>query len=75
MPELDWLDVVKFINWGTCPPNSPHAELLLQVLQVFNRQWSISIIHIFKEFNCVADYLAKCVVYDHTSLSIRSVFS
>ncbi|CAN0838514.1 hypothetical protein LINGRAHAP2_LOCUS2194 [Linum grandiflorum] len=38
--------------------NHQHASLILQIQELIRRDWDVQINHIYREGNCLADYLA-----------------
>ncbi|KAJ1424080.1 Ribonuclease H-like superfamily [Sesbania bispinosa] len=57
--ECDALEVVEVLNGITNVDFHPLARVVLQVKNLLCREWVVTILHIYRDANSVADSLAK----------------
>ncbi|CAN1229118.1 Putative ribonuclease H protein At1g65750 [Linum perenne] len=56
--QSDSAAAVAMLQAGGCPVHK-HSALITEFQDLRARQWEVSIVHIFREANCCADYMAN----------------
>ncbi|KAJ1377886.1 Reverse transcriptase-like [Sesbania bispinosa] len=56
------LRVVHLLHLELIPESAPDKDLLLEIRNMLQKNWDVSLAHVLREANSVTDYLAKGVV-------------
>ncbi|KAJ1402257.1 Ribonuclease H-like superfamily [Sesbania bispinosa] len=57
--ETDSLEVVENLNNYVESPLHPHKDILSHIKELLRKDWQVSIVHVFREANMVADKLSR----------------
>ncbi|KAJ1437578.1 Ribonuclease H domain [Sesbania bispinosa] len=60
--ESDSPEVVHLLHLELIPESTPYKDLLLEIRNLLQKNWDVSLAHVVRETNYVADFLTKDVV-------------